>query len=100
MGNENQFRRMTLRQLVTHSEKCSKELFEHVQKGMISILTDFRELSRPVRRRSHYPKLQAIQNSLRKIVESNEKNIELIDQLEECLEEVRKYAKRELVNRI
>ena len=61
MGSDKPVRRMTLRQLLTHSEKCARDLIELVHTGFLARVVDFRELSRPVRRRSHYPKLVALQ---------------------------------------
>ena len=40
-------RRMTLRQLLTHSEKCSRDLVEHFQTTLLPNISDFRDLSRP-----------------------------------------------------
>src|SRR6516164_1520560 len=57
MLTEKSTRRMPLRQLLTHSEKCSRDLVEHLRNGLIHVLTEYRELSRPVRRRSSYPTL-------------------------------------------
>src|SRR5262245_27649499 len=48
-------RRMTLRQLMTHSEKCSRDLIEHFNATLLPRVSDFRDLSRPVRRKSNYP---------------------------------------------
>ena len=60
-------KRMTLRQLLTHSEKCARDLIELVHTGFLGKVGDFRDLSRPVRRRSHYPSMIALQNSLKSI---------------------------------
>jgi len=100
MGSEKPIRRMTLRQLLTHSEKCARDLIESVQTGFLVRVTDFRELSRPVRRRSHYPSLLAVQNSLRKVLEAVQKNKELTDLLNEHMEAIRDHANRERVNRL
>src|SRR5437763_899382 len=53
-GNPN-VRRMTLRQLLTASEKCARDLAEQLHTTLLSRAADCRDLSRPVRRRSHYP---------------------------------------------
>ena len=49
---ERPVRRMTLRQQLTHSEKCCRNLIEHFQAVLLPRIADFRDLSRPVRRRS------------------------------------------------
>ena len=74
-------RRMTLRQLLTHSEKV------------------VRDLSRPIRRRSHYPTLLALHNALEKLHEADGETQQSTDYLLELLEEIREHAKRERVNR-
>ena len=52
MAIEKPTRRMTLRQLMTHSEKCARDLIEHLSSTMLPHVNDFRDLNRPVRRRS------------------------------------------------
>jgi hypothetical protein len=91
---------MTLRQLLTHSEKFTRDLIEHVQAALLNQLSDFRDLSRPVRRRSHYPTMVAVQNALRKLCQSGEETLRMLDQLEEELAEIRDHAKRERASRI
>jgi len=56
---EKPVRRMTLRQQLTHAEKCSRDIIEHLQGSLLPSISDVRDLSRPVRRRSHYPTLLA-----------------------------------------
>src|SRR6266849_10251574 len=51
---ERSTRRMTLRQLLTHSEKCTRDLIEHFQGTLLPRVNDFRDLNRPIRRKSHY----------------------------------------------
>jgi hypothetical protein len=92
-------RRMTLRQQLTHAEKCSRDLVERIGATMMPFITDLRDLSRPVRRRSHYPKLVAVNNALNAMQQANLETIELVDHLEEQLQEIREHARRERVNR-
>jgi hypothetical protein len=100
MTNEKPARRMTLRQLLTHSEKCGRDLAEHLQSTLIQRLSDFRDLSRPVRRRSHYPTFMAVQNALKKLLEAATEMNALADYLLEHLEAIREHASRERVNRL
>jgi len=100
MTSRNPVRRLTLRQLLTHTDKCARDLNEQLYTSFLSQLSDFRDLSRPVRRRSHYPTMLAVQNSLRKLLKTHEEVQGLTRQLEEYLAEVREHAKRELVNRL
>ncbi len=100
MTSRNPARRLTLRQLLTHTDKCARDLHEQLYTSFLSQLSDFRDLSRPVRRRSHYPTMLALQNSLRKLLKTHEEVQALTRQLEEFLAEVREHARRELVSRL
>jgi hypothetical protein len=92
-------RRMTLRQLLTHSEKVVRDLLEHLNTVLLPREQDFRDLSRPIRRRSHYPTLLALHNALEKLHEADGETQQSTDYLLELLEEIREHAKRERVNR-
>jgi hypothetical protein len=92
-------RRMTLRQLLTHSEKVVRDLIEHLNTAMLPHEQDFRDLSRPIRRRSHYPTLLALHNSLQKLHQSSTEAQEMADYVLELLQEIRDHAKRERINR-
>lgn len=100
MNDEKPLRRMTLRQLLTHSEKCSRDLIEHLTASLLPRITEFRDLSRPVRRRSHYPTLLAVQNSLKKLKNMSDEVQALAEYLHEHLQAVREHAGRERVNRL
>jgi len=100
MGAEKPIRRMTLRQLLTHSEKCARDLVDLVHTNFLGRISDFRDLSRPVRRRSHYPTMLAMHNALRKLTESAEQMQALSDFLNEHLDAIRDHANREKVNRM
>ena len=99
MASDGPVRRMTLRQLLTASEKCTRDLIEMVQSGFLNRVADFRDLSQPIRRRSHYPTLLAMQNSLRKLREIGDQTRNLGELLNEHLEAIRDHASRESVNR-
>jgi len=100
MVPDKQVKRMTLRQLLTHAEKCCRDLIEHVQTNVLNRVSDFRHLSRPARRRSHYPTLLAMQNALKKLVETNAEAQALADYVAEHLQAIREHANRERVNRL
>jgi hypothetical protein len=91
---------MTLRQLLTHSEKCVRDLVEHFGATVLPCVTDFRDLSRPVRRRSHYPTLMMIMNALKKLQDAGAEVHEMAEYLHQQLQEIRDHAKRERVNRL
>jgi hypothetical protein len=100
MNDEKPLRRMTLRQLLTHSEKCSRDLIEHCGTAMMSRISEFRDLSRPVRRRSHYPTMLAIANALKKLAQADEETQVMTEYLNEHLQAIREHATRERVNRL
>lgn len=98
--NEKPARRMTLRELLTHSEKCGRDLVEHLQTTLLGRVSDFRDLSRPVRRRSHYPTFVALKNCLNRVMEAGQEAAALGDYLMEHLQAIREHASRERVNRL
>ena len=100
MGSEKPIRRMTLRQLLTHSEKCARDLADLIHTNFMARVSDYRDLSRPVRRRSHYPTLLAMQNALRKLSESADQMQNMAEFLNEHLEAIRDHANREKVTRM
>ncbi len=99
MAVERPTRRMTLRQQLTHAEKYSRDVLERFQGTMLASLSDLRDLSRPVRRRSHYPSMLSLLNSLKKLQQAGAEISQDIDYLQEQLEEIREHARRERMNR-
>jgi len=97
---ERPVRRMTLRQLLTHSEKCARDLIEHFHANLLPRASDFRDLSRPVRRRSHYPTMLAMLNALNKLQQAHQETQALCDYLQEQLQDIREHARRERVDRL
>jgi len=92
-------RRMTLRQLMTHAEKLSRDLIQQGRATLSMRLSEFRDLSRPVRRRSGYPTLLAVQNALNHLQEAHDETKHFAEQLHEELLDIRERAKREQANR-
>jgi hypothetical protein len=91
---------MTLRQLLTHSEKCSRDLLDLCNSVLLVRISEFRDLSRPVRRRSHYPTMLAIGNALKKLGTVDEETQAMAEYLNEHLQAIREHATRERVNRL
>jgi hypothetical protein len=91
---------MTLRQLLTHAEKCARDLLEHIQSALLTQVSDFRDLSRPVRRRSHYPTMVALGNALKKLLAAGEEADVLANYLHEQMLEIREHSRRERINRM
>ena len=94
MMTEKPVRRMPLRQLLTHSEKYSRDLIDFVRANLIPQLTEFRELSRPVRRRSSYPSLIAVQNGLRKLQKASDETRQMVEYLQARLQEIKEHSRR------
>jgi len=100
MAIERPARRMTLRQQLTHAEKCTRDLIENFHGAMMPNISDLRDLSRPIRRRSHYPTLVAVVNSLKKLQRASTETVEALEYLQEQMQEIREHASRERVNRL
>jgi hypothetical protein len=100
MKLEKPAKRMTLRELLTHSEKCTRDLIDHYHGNVLPQTSDFRDLNRPVRRRSHYPTLLALQNALNRLEESSQESMQLAEYLLEQLQTIRDSARREVSSRL
>jgi hypothetical protein len=92
-------RRLPLRQLLASSDKTTREMAELVHTHLLPRVIDFRDLSRPIRRKSHYPTMLAFQNGLRRLTEANDQLQEMITLLQEHLDAIRDHAQREKLNR-
>ncbi len=99
MQNEAPSRRMTLRQLLTQSEKCTRDLIDFGHATLLTRVSDMRDLSRPVRRRSQYPTMVAMQNSMKKLEEAHQEARVLTDYLHEQLNEIQSRAQKERATR-
>ena len=99
MALEKTSRRLPLRDLLTDTEKRSRDTAEMIGGAWLTRVTDLRDLSRPLRRKSHYPTLLALQNALQKAQETTGEVHKLIEFLEQQLTEIRDHARREKFNR-
>jgi hypothetical protein len=99
MALDKTYRRLPLRDLMTDAEKRSRSVAEHINTTWLTSATDLRDLSRPVRRKSHYPTLLALQNALQKVIQLTTETKDLVDYLERQLTEIRDHARRERLNR-
>jgi hypothetical protein len=96
---ERSFRRLPLRDLMTDAEKRVRDLHEHFNVTWLARVADLRDLSRPIRKRSHYPTLHALQNALQKTVETNDETRRLVDYLVQELTAILEHARREQLER-
>jgi len=92
-------RRLPLRDLMTDAEKRTRDLIEHFTTTWLTRLADLRDLSRPIRKRSHYPTLHALQNTLHKTVQVHDETRQLIEHLTQELSEILEHARREQISR-
>ena len=92
-------RRLPLRKLLVSSDKATRDLAELVHTHMMPRIADFRELSRPTRRKSHFPSVVAFNNGLRRMLQAHEQMIVSITILQEHLDAIRDHANREKLNR-
>jgi len=99
MALERAYRRLPLRDLMMEAEKRSRDVAEQISTNWVSRATDLRDLSRPIRRKSHYPALLAVQNSLQKLIQATGEMEEVIEYLEKQLTDIRDHARRERLNR-
>src|SRR5262245_28840779 len=96
---EKVYRRLPLRDLMTDAEKHARDLADQLHNNLLARATDLRDLSRPIRRKSHYPTLVALQNSLQKYLESTTEIHGIIEYLDRQLAEIREHARRERFSR-
>jgi hypothetical protein len=97
---EKPIKRMTLRELLSDAEKRARQLAEHLQSAWLARAVDVRELSRTVRRRSHFPTVNALHNSVQKLLELSRETEGQIDYLVQELEAIREHARRERNQRV
>jgi hypothetical protein len=99
MPVERPTRRLPLRDLMTDAEKRTRDLVEQFTATWLARVSDLRDLSRPVRRKSHYPTFQALLNSLNKVITSHDETEKLLTHLLAELEEIREHGRRERLAR-
>jgi hypothetical protein len=58
---------MTLRELLSFATRSTRATAEQVRDNVLRSAADLRDLTRPVRRRSRYPTILAVHNSLKKL---------------------------------
>ncbi len=96
---EKSFRRLPLRDLMTDAEKRTRDLIDHLTVTWLAQANELRDLSRPLRKKSHYPTIKALRNSLDRLLKTDQDTAVLIDYLSQELEEICAHARRERLNR-
>jgi len=99
MSSDKPLRRLPLRQLLTSCDKCTRDMHEQVQTHFLVRLNECRELTRPVRRRTHYPTVNSVLNGLRHLKEAADQLNALTALLLDHLDAVREHGQREKLHR-
>ena len=99
MITERSFRRLPLRDLMIDAEKRVRDLVEHFTVTWLARVSDLHDLSRPLRKRSHYPTMHALQNALQKAIDTNTETRQIIEYLLQELNEILEHARREQLAR-
>ena len=82
-----------------HTEKSSRDSIEFSRVTLLAFLSELRDLTRPVRRHSHYPTFIALENAFKKLKETAEETRQHVEHLNEQLMEIRERARRERITR-
>ncbi len=99
MALEKSFRRLPLRDLITDAEKRTRDLMDRFNTTWLIQAAELRDLSRPLRKKSHYPTLQALKNSLDRMLQIDQDTAVMIDHLSQELEEICQSVRRERSSR-
>jgi len=100
MLTERSVRRLPLRDLLADAEKRTRTLLEHFHVTWNDGASELRELSRPVRKRTHFPTLGALRVSLERLLQIGQETVAMIELLTQELEEISLHAQRERQNRM
>jgi hypothetical protein len=92
-------RRPTLRQVLVLTEKSVRDVAQQLQDTLLPRIAEFRELSRPVRRRTAFPTFLAIHNSLRKLQNATKEQEALAQSLLQQLDDIHARAKKDRIGR-
>jgi hypothetical protein len=99
MAIEKSPRRLPLRDLLTDAEKRTRDLLERFHQTLREYVDDLRDLSRPSRKKSAYPTLVALRNSLTRFLEADTATSLMLETLNQELEIIREHAQREKLAR-
>jgi hypothetical protein len=99
MALDKSFRRLPLRDLMTDAEKRTRDLAEHFNTTWLGQANELRDLSRPARKKSHFPTLRALKNALERLIQLDQDTAVMVDHLSEELEQICEHARRERFSR-
>jgi len=92
--------RMTLRDLLIHTEKMTRDVTESVHTQFTPKVTEFRDLSRTLRKKSQFPTLHTIDNSMHRVEMAIEELRTLMVQIDENATLIADRIKRERLDRM
>jgi hypothetical protein len=99
MPADKPLRRLPLRDLLTDAEKRTRDLAEHLNNAWGQRVSDVRDLSRPVRKKSHYPTFAALVHAIDKLLQLSQETNTMLELLSQELEEIHAHGERERLNR-
>src|SRR4051812_44116243 len=99
MALDKPFRRLPLRDMMTDAEKRVRDLIDHLATAWVTRAADLHELSRPARKKSHFPTVGALLHAIERLSQVTKETGQMLDTLEQELEEILAHAQRERVNR-
>ena len=91
---ERPIQRMTLREVLTHASKVTHEVVELSNKAFHARLEDLADVSRPTRRKSHYPSVVVLQNAVHRYADTSNELVKLLVFLEEHFQAIRDQVNR------
>jgi hypothetical protein len=77
----------------SHIARC--RLIEHLNNTWLKQVAELRDLSRPTRKKSHFPTFKALNNVRERMLEIDLNTAALVDYLQQELEEIAEHARRE-----
>jgi hypothetical protein len=97
---EKTLNRMTLRDLLIHTEKMSRDVTESVHTQFMPKVTEFRDLARTMRKKSQFPTLHTIDNSMHRVEISIEELRTLMTTIDENATLIAKRIQHERLDRM
>ena len=92
--------RMTLRDLLIHTEKMARDITESVHSQLTPKVTEFRDLSRIARKKSQYPTLHTIDNAMHRVEVAAEELQRLLTSVEANVVAIADRIRKERLDRM
>jgi hypothetical protein len=92
--------RMTLRDLLIHTEKMTRDITESVHSQFMPKVTEFRDLSRTSRKKSQYPTIHTIDNAAHRVEVSVEELRTLMTSIEANVRHIAERIRKERLDRM